>query len=192
MKPYPLFLLVSLAWPALDFAASASQLPAPAPVWQQSQETNVPGAYTYSRFTLLGKFIASPHDVARDRPAIVVDCIPADESPRDRGTLLQGRLIVGTTLKVEYVEPNENLTGIAYYPKVDVRYRTDDAKREQDQWAPGPGKTSTAIPEHSIKQILRAHTVAITAADEQGRKVTMQFDIPDATAVEQSCHVDTH
>jgi hypothetical protein len=190
MKTIPLLLLVPLAWPSFGFAASALPQPSSAHVWQQSQRTNAADAFTYSRFTLEGKFLTPSDGLVPNRPALVVDCIPAEESPRGRSTFLTGNLIVGTTLKIVYIEPEE-IRGISYFPKVVVRYRTDDAKKaEQEQWSPSSDKASASVPKQSLKEILRAHTVAITANDDHGRKIAMRFEMPDPTLVEQSCNVD--
>lgn len=51
-------------------------------------------------------------------------------------------------------------------------------------------KTSAAIPKDSLKKILRAHSVVITAEDERGSPVTMQFAMPNPADVEASCNVD--
>jgi hypothetical protein len=40
--------------------------------------------------------------------------------------------------------------------------------------------------------MLRAHTVEITADDDRGLPVVMQFDMPDPTPVEAGCAVDDH
>jgi len=192
MKTNPVILLLPLAWASLALAAPPPQQPPSADVWLQSQRTNTADAFGYSRFTLLGKFLTSPHDAVRNRPAFVVDCIPADESPRSRATFLAGNLIVGTPLKIIYVEPEE-IRGISYFPKVAVRYRTDNAKREEEeQWSPTSDKTSASVPKQSLKELLRARTVAITAMDDHGRQVAMQFDMPDPSLIEQSCNVDEH
>jgi hypothetical protein len=192
MKTNPLFLLVPLAWASLGVAEPAPQQTPSANAWLQSQRTNAADAFSYSRFTLLGKFVRSSGDAAPNRPAFVVDCIPADQSPRSRATFLAGNLVVGTPLKVVYVEPEE-IRGISYFPKVAVRYRTDNAKREeQEQWSPTSDKTSASVPKQSLEELLRARTVSITAIDDHGRQVAMQFDMPDPSLVEQSCNVDEH
>jgi hypothetical protein len=100
MKTFPPLVLVLLAWSPFGVAGPAPQQVASANVWQQSQRTNAADAFTYSRFTLLGKFVTPSHDVVANRPAFVVDCIPANESPRDRGTFLAGNLVVGTTTRL--------------------------------------------------------------------------------------------
>jgi len=100
MKTILLLVLTLLAWSPFGFAGPAPQQVASANVWQQSQRTNAADAFTYSRFTLLGKFVTPSHDVVANRPAFVVDCIPANESPRDRGTFLAGNLVVGTKTRL--------------------------------------------------------------------------------------------
>jgi hypothetical protein len=203
MKTNPLLLFVPLVWPSFGFAASAPQQPAP--VWQQSQRTNAADDYTYSRFMLTGNFVTPSLDAMRDRPVLVLDCIPAGESPRGKATLLAGNLLVGTNLKIMYVESAEipsGITGIFYFPKIAVRYRIDNARNEaRDRWSPTAARiegqwsaesdrTSASIPKHSLEEILRARNVAITTNDDHGRKVVMRFDMPDPSLVEEACHVD--
>jgi hypothetical protein len=195
MKTYPLLLVVSLVCPSFVVAQSVPQQPLSAHAWRQSQQTNTADAYTYARFTLNGTFLSGSHDGhdgVVNRPALVVNCIPGDESPRGRATFLTGNLIVGSTLKIVYVEPEE-IRGISFFPKVAVRYRTDDKKKAVDeQWSPRSDSISASIPKHSLKEILRARSVTITAQDDLGKQVAMRFDMPDPTPVEQGCNVDEH
>jgi hypothetical protein len=158
MKSNLLLLLVSLACPTLGIAGSAPQQPSSGLVWQQSERTNASEAFTFSRFTLVGKFLSPLPDAVPNRPALVVDCIP----------------------------------GINYFPMVAVRYHTDNAKDENQKWSPGLDKTSASIDKDLLKKILRSRTFAITADDNRGSQVTMQFDMPDPTLVEEACHVDEH
>jgi hypothetical protein len=191
MKQTPLLLLVTLAWTSCAFAEQAPPQPSPAHAWRQSQKTDAARAITFTRFTLVGKFLTSPQDDATDRPALVVDCIPAKESHSSKGRFLAGSLLVGATLKIIYVEP-EQIRGTSYFPKVAVRYRTDDAKEEREEWSPDAEKTSVSIPKDSLKKILRARTVAITADDDRGSQIAMRFDMADPTLVEEGCNVDEH
>jgi hypothetical protein len=192
MKPTSLLLLVALTWASFGFSAPARQQPpSSAPVWRQSQETDAAGGTTYTRFTLVGKFLTSPQDEVSSRPALVVDCIPGKGAHSPKGRFLAGSLLVGTTLKIVYVEPEE-IHGTSYFPKVAVRYRTDDAKEEEENWSPGTEKTSASIDKDSLKKILRARTVAISADDDRGSQVAMKFDMPNPTLVEEGCSVDRY
>ena len=205
MKTTLLLLLAPLACPAFSIAGTAPQQSSPGLAWQQSERTNTADAFTFSRFTLVGKFLTPLRDALPNRPALVVDCIPANESPRGRGTFLAGNLLVGTNLKVMYVESEEipsGMSGMFYFPKIAVRYRIDNGKREEQeqwsptsakteyQWSPESDKTSASIPKHSLNEILRARSVAITTNDDHGGKVVAQFDMPDPTLVETVCRVD--
>jgi hypothetical protein len=190
MKPTPLLLLVPLAWVSFGFASPSPQQSSSASGWRQAQKTDAARAITYTQFTLVGKFVTSPQG-ASDRPALAVDCIAGQESRGPKGTFLAANLLVGSTLKIFYVEPEE-IHGTSYFPKAVVRYRTDGASEEEEKWSPGPEKTSASIPKDALKKILRARSVAITADDDHGSQVAMQFDMPDPTLVEAACNVDYH
>jgi hypothetical protein len=68
----------------------------------------------------------------------------------------------------------------------------DNAKEELENWPAGTDKTSVSLPKDSLKKLLRAHTVEITADDDRGSPIVMQFDMPDPTPVEAACNVDDH
>jgi hypothetical protein len=191
MKSTALLLLTLLAWTATGFAQSAPTTNASPQPWRQSQKSDAARTFTYTQFTLTGKFLSPPHDPVAERPALALDCIPGSGSHSSGRKFLGANLLVGTALKIVYVEPEE-IRGTSYFPKVALRYRTDNGKIEQDQWSPGTDKTSVSVPKESVKQLLRAHSVAITLDDDRGSQVVMQFDLPDSALVEQGCHVDEH
>jgi len=182
MKPTSLLLLLPLALASFGLSAPAPQQPSSTQGWQQSQQTDATREITYTHFTLVGKS-------SQGRPTLVLDCLPAKESHRGKGKILNANLLAGTPLKIEYVEPEE-IHGTSYFRKVTVRYRTDDGKEEVDKWSLGSDKTLIAIPKEALKKILRAHSVEITAQDEHGSPVTMHFQVPDPTSVEETCNVD--
>jgi hypothetical protein len=185
MKPTPLVLLMPFAFASFGFSTMALQQPS----WRQSQKTDAAAGTAYTRFTLAGKFLKSPPGNVPDHPAFVLDCVPGKESHRPKGRFLNGNLVVGTVLKIIYVEPEE-IHGTSYFPKVSVRYRLDAAKEEMEKWSPGTDKTSASIPVDALKKILRAHTVEITVNDAGELPVVMQFDMPAPTSVEAGCNVD--
>ena len=81
---------------------------------------------------------------------------------------------------------------MSYYPKVAVVYRLNDGKEDKENWTPGTDKTSASFPKSSFEKILHAQTLEMTAEDNQGSEVIMQFEMPDPTSVEQNCDVDVH
>lgn len=185
MKKTTMYLLL-LAWASAGFAQTATQKPAAAPQWRPSQETNAIEAYTYTRYTLVGRFTASASQSA-DRPALAIDCIPGTGSDRK---YLAANLLVGSALKIIYVEPPE-IHGTSYFPKVAVKYRANDAKDlEKDNWAPGTDKSSTSVPRDALKTFLRARTVTIDAENDHGSPIEMQFDMPDPGPVSEGCNLN--
>jgi hypothetical protein len=139
----------------------------------------------------MGQFLKSPQGEVSNRPALAVDCTPGKGSHRAEGKFVSGNLLAGTALKIDYVEPEE-IHGTSYYPKVSVRYRLDEAKEQEEKWSPGTDRTSASFPKDSLKKMLRARTIEITADDDRGSQVVMQFDMPDPAAVEEACDVDDH
>lgn len=189
MKPIQLLLLVPLAWASCGFAQQAPPQSAAAHGWQQSQNTDAARAMTYTRFTLVGKFLNSPQIAAPNRPALVLDCIPVSESGAARGKFLTASLLIGTPLKILYVEPEE-IHGTSYYQKIAVRYRIDDRKEQSEKWSLGTEKLSAALPKDVVKKILRAHSLWVATEDDAELPLAMQFDIPDTALVEAGCNVD--
>ena len=145
--------------------------------------------YSFARFTLLGRFTNAPNEKSGGRPSLTVDCIPGTPS-HAKGRYLDASVLVGSKLKIVYVEPEE-IRGTSYYPKVDVRYRLDEAKDdERDQWSAGADKVSASVPKEMVKKILRAHTLAIAIEDDHESRLQVRFDLPESTLVEQACNVD--
>jgi hypothetical protein len=191
MKSTALFLPTSLAWNCTGFAQSAPQATASPRVWRQSQNNDTARTFTHTQFTLTCKFLSPPHDPVADRPALALDCNPGSGSHSSKRRFHTANLLVGTTLKILYVEPEE-IRGTSYFSKLALRYRTHGGKEEQDQWSPGTDKTSVSSPKESVKQLLRAHNVAIMVDDNRRSQVAMQYDLPDPALIEQGCNVDEH
>lgn len=193
MKPTSAFLLVSLASACCALAQAPQTTSGHG--WHESQHRDAADTYTFTRFTLKGKFLSPLAAQVSDRPALTLDCIPPSQS--NRAKFLAADLLVGTTLKILYVEPEE-IRGTNYFPKVAVRYRTDDSKEEDRNWGAGTDrvptgkpsdKTSATIPTDALKKMIHAHTVAITVQNDQGAPVQMQFDMPDSRPIEATCDV---
>ena len=188
MTPTRVFLFVPLALTSLAFSATSPQQ-ASSQGWKQTERTDAVRG-KYARFTLVGKFVKSPQgDDASNRPAMVVDCSSYNRSHRSK--FWRGSLVVGDPLKIDWVEP-EQIEVMSYYPKVAVAYRLNDGKEDKENWTPGTNKTSASFPKTSLQKILRAQTLELTAEDNHGLQVVMQFDMPDPTQVEQTCDVDVH
>jgi len=186
MKRAPVLFLAPVLLATFGFSTVATQQPASGHVWRESQK---PDDGSISRFTLVGKFLKSPPTDVPNRPALVLDCVPANVSHKSEGKFVAGSLLVGIPLKIDYIEPEE-IHGTSYYPKVVVHYRINDTKEEEDKWTPGTDKLSSSISKESLKKMLRARTVEISTHNDGGKDIAMQFDMPDPTAVETACNVD--
>lgn len=193
MKPISLLVLATFAGTALAAAQQTAAPSAPDAGWHASQHADPAGSYTFTRFTLVGKFVGAS---GANSPAMTVDCIP--HGTAGRAKFLTADLLVGTALKIDWVEPQE-IRGISYFPKVEVEYTVDGAAASGQQWQVGTeriptgtpaDKTAATIPKDVLKKILRAHTVTITAADAQGAPLEMQFDISDTASLRATCNVD--
>src|SRR5580704_18360768 len=188
MKPASAFLIVPLAFVCLAFSAVTAQQQASAEGWRQTERTD-PVRGDYTRYTLVGKFLKAPAGDSSARPSLTVDCSTHNRSHKSK--FVRGTLVVGDPLKIDWVEPEE-IHGISYFPKVDVLYRLNDGKEEKENWTPGIDNTSASFSKGSFEKMLRAQTVQITAEDNHGSQVVMQFDMPDPTPVKQACDVDVH
>jgi hypothetical protein len=188
MKRAPVLFFAPLLLATLGFSTNAPQQPSAPHVWRESQK---PDDSSIVRFTLVGKFLNSPQGDVPNRPALVLDCVPATISHKSEGKFVAGNLLVGIALKIDYIEPEE-IHGTSYYPKVVVHYRINDTKEEEEKWTPGADKVSSTISKDWVKKILRARTVEVSTHDDHKKDIAIQFDMPDPTVVEQACNVDEH
>ena len=194
MKPTSVLLLLPAA--ASCVLAQTAPQPSSDREWRQAELRDPADTYTFTRFTLVGKFRSPPPGAAADRPALRLDCIPPAGSHRAK--FLAADLLVGTALKIVYVEPEE-IRGTNYFPKIAVRYHTDGSGEKVRNWEAGTDriptakpsdKVSASIPKDALQKILRARNVAITVDDEHGAPVQMQFDMPDPAPVEAACEIE--
>jgi hypothetical protein len=191
-----LVMLAALAWACSGSAQPAPQPGAPASAWTRSQLRDSADTYTFTRFTLTGKFVAPVENEPADLPRLTVDCIPPGASHRSK--LVAADLLVGTRLKLLYLEPDE-IRGTNFFPWISVRSRTDGSGVDRQNWPAGrdlvpsgkpSDKRSAAVPTDELKRMLRAHTVALTVVGEHGSPIQMQFDMPNPTPVEAACGVE--
>jgi len=188
MKPASAFLIVPLAFVSLAFSAVTVQQQTSTQGWRQTEMTDAVRG-DYARYTLLGKFLKAPAGDSAARPSLTVDCSTHNRSHKLE--FLRGTLVVGDPLHIDWVEPEE-IHGISYFPKVYVVYRLNDAKEDKERWTPSADKTSASFSKGSLEKMLGAHTVEITAQDQGGAALVMQFDIPESSVIGQACDVDQH
>jgi len=188
MTKVPIYLIL-LGCAPLALAAAGAQQTSDVPAWHQAQETNEAAAYTYTRFTLAGKYMAG-YNASAGRPALMIDCMPRSDSYISSRAYLGANLRAGSPLKIIYVEPEE-AHGMAYFPEVAVQYAAnDDRHMERDAWLSGADKTTVSVPRRALMRFLQARSVSILAKDDHGTQFAMQFDMPDPTVVTTSCKLN--
>ena len=185
--------MLLLATPTVSFGVSAQQKPtsppqSSAPQWRRAEKPEPNRGRTLIQFTLKGKFLTSPRNEAPNRPALLVSCVP-DRHDESEGKFSDAQLLVGTAVKIDYVEPPELNTGISYNQEVSVQLRLNDGKADEKQWMAGADKSSASIPKDAVKEMLRAHTVVMTVREKDAGEVEMQFEMPDPAQVEKACDI---
>jgi len=165
-------------------AASAT----PATQWRQTEKDDPNRGRTLIQFTLRGQFVKPPRAEAPNRPAILVSCAPNERNGAE-GRFADAQILVGSPLKIDYVEPLQLTTGNSYNLKVTVQLRVDDAKDRERQWPAGADKSSASIPKDAVKEMLRAHAVVMTVHEKDAADVEMHFDMPDPSQVEKACDI---
>ena len=193
MKMVRSLLVLLLATPTVPFTVWAQQKASSAPQssaaqWRRAEKPDPNRARTLIQFTLTGKFLTSPRNAAPNRPALLVSCVPnrRDES---EGKFSDAQLLVGSAVKIDYVEPPELKTGTSYNQEVSVKFLLNDGKAAVKQWPAGTDKSSATIPKDAVKEILRAHTVVMTVREKDAGEVEMQFEMPDPAQVEKACGI---
>src|SRR5271157_1703761 len=159
--------------------------------WTISSELPDSSGTTVLHFSLAGKFMRPPKSESANPPVLVLDCKSRARTGGAKGKFSSGSFRVGIPLKIDYVEP-EVIHGIGYYPKVFVRIRFDDGKARQEYWTPGADKSSALFQKSMLKKMLQARTVLITAKENLGEEVVMQFDIPVSAQVAEDCGLAGH
>jgi len=165
-------------------AASAT----PATQWRRTEKDDPIRSRTLIQFTLRGTFVKPPRAEAPNRPAILVSCAPNERNASD-GRFADAQILVGSPVKIDYVEPLQLTTGNSYNLKVSVQLRIDDAKDRERQWPAGADKSSASIPKDAVKEMLRAHAVVMTVHEKDAGDVEMHFDMPDPSQIEKACDI---
>lgn len=176
-----------------------------APKWTREDQTDPLRGTQFAQFTLRGKYLTPPRDVApHSTPAIVVRCIPGRHSRgHTNGEFLEGYLHVGGVVDSE-------ISGEGH-ASVSVEFRLDDGKLQYATWSHSTDYSSVFFSADfgsgwgEFANLLYAHRtyhkedtnpqvrkVVIGLQEFLGAEVVMQFDMPDATDVGEACGVIWH
>jgi hypothetical protein len=190
LRAHSLLVLLLLS-PPHSFQMQGDSPAASVQQWTISSELPYSSGTTVLHFSLSGRFMRPPKSETANPPVLVLDCKSTARTGGTKGKFSTGSLRAGIPLKIDYVEP-EVIHGIGYYPKVFVRIRFDDGKALQEYWTPGADKSSALFQKNMLKKMLQAPTVLITASENLGEDVVMQFDMPDSAQVVEACGLAGH
>src|SRR5580658_4115860 len=105
-KPILLFLFLPLALVSFGLPATPPFQTQPDHVWRQSLKTDAARGTAYDQYTLTRKFLQAPKYGGRsNRPALLTDCTPPQETRNGKGKFASASFLLGTGLKIHYVEP---------------------------------------------------------------------------------------
>jgi hypothetical protein len=194
----------------MDLVSLAQELPKQnIATWNEEQKTDPFRGTSYTQFTLQGKFLAPPKQTSLPSPLMVVRCLPGnDHHGHTHGRFSGGYIATGAVL-----DSSHNANG---YSTIMVQFRLDDGKIQRAWW--GHSTNFSAIyfyvPSAGLfagsgygefANLLYAHEmyhkedtnpqvqkVLIDVPEYLGGEVVMQFDLPDSTAVADTCGIIWH
>jgi hypothetical protein len=197
-------ILTSIAVTMAAFAAMAQD----AAKWIKEEKSYPLRGTRFSQFSLEGKYLTPPRNSAENAtPTIVVRCQSGSfKHGHLHGKFLEGYIFVGSVVDAR-VNPDLNV-------RVPVEYRLDDGKLQSTQWNHSTDYSSIffggecalcgngsvdfnnllfghLLP-HKENTGPQVHKVVIGVPQFLGSEVVMQFDMPDATDVAETCGVIWH
>jgi hypothetical protein len=184
MKPSVLLLVIALL-PTL--CPSQSQ-----PSWSREEKSDPLRGTHFVQFSLEGRYLAAPrHAPPSATPAMIARCIPGSYNHgHSKGKFLNGYIFVDGVVD----------TGQA--GSVHVQYRLDDGKLQSDVWSHSTDFSSVFFSAVDFNNLLYGHLLAhkegtnpqirkaVVGLEEfLGAEIVVQFDMPDATEVAETCGV---
>ena len=184
MKPIILFLASVLL---TTLCPSQSQ-----PSWLREEKADPLRGTHFVQFSLEGKYLTAPRQApASATPAMVVRCVPGTYNHgHSKGKFLNGYIFVDGVID----------TGQA--GSVHVQYRLDNGKLQNDDWSHSTDFSGVFFPSMGFNNLLYGHLlphkegtnpqvrkVVVGLEEFLGAEVVVQFDMPDATEVAETCGV---
>lgn len=169
------------------------------PQWQKEQKSDALRGTQFLLFSLDGKYLTPPKDSAPDAtPKMVVRCIPGSYAHgRANGKFINGYVFVGGVVNSQVYGGGD--------VRVHVQFRLNDSKLQDDFWSHSTDYSSVFFPSVTFNNLLYGHMlphkensnpqvrkVVIGLQEYLGGEVVMQFDMPEATEVAESCGVTWH
>jgi hypothetical protein len=185
--------LLSLLLTVTLSTGSAEPLPQS---WQRAEMNDPLHRVSFDEFVLVGKYLVPPHLAAAGStaPRLVVHC--------SAGKFLDGYIDVGAVVNTVVIEKTTILAGTTFPPVVLTEFRLDDRKIQTESWSPSTAGTAPFFPYTTLNNLLYGHVlphkegkgdhvqrVVIGINEAFASEVMMQFDMPDASQIGQTCGV---
>jgi hypothetical protein len=176
--------------------------------WQREDKADPLRGTQFTQFSLQGKYLTAPRNAAPNAtPAIVARCQSGSfNHGHARGKFLEGYISVGSVVATN-VNYDMNI-------RVPVQFRLDDGKLQSNEWNHSTDYSSIffggecalcgngslefnnllyghQLP-HKENTGPQVHKVVIGVPQYLGSEVVMQFDMPDATDVAETCGAVWH
>lgn len=175
--------------------------------WVKADKSDPLRGNQFSQFSLEGKYLTPPRNAPNATPTMVVRCQSGSFNHGHlHGKFLEGYIFVGSVVDARV---SNDLT-----VRVPVEYRLDDGKLQSTQWNHSTDYSSIffggecalcgngsvdfnnllyghLLP-HKENTTAQVHKVVIGVPQYLGTEVVMQFDMPDATDVGETCGVIWH
>jgi hypothetical protein len=190
---------------ALAFALSPLMGSPQASVWQREEKTDQLRGTTYSQFSLPGKFLTPPKNSAGE-PKMVVRCIGGQKQRKGNSGYTNGKFLNGFIAVSTVLDSGESVPP----GRIKVQFRLDDGKIQIRDWAnstdfsaiffydvgSGWGQFANLLYGHELyhKENSNPQVRKVVIAVDQylGGEIVMQFDMPDATEVGDTCGIIEH
>lgn len=176
------------------------------PQWEREEKTDQLRGTTYSQFSLAGKFLTPPKNLSGE-PRMVVRCIGGQKQRKGNGGYTNGKFLTGFIAVGTVLDSGDS----APPGRIQVQFRLDDGKIQTREWAnstdysaiffyeefgSGWGQFANLLYGHELyhKENTNPQVRKVVIAVDQylGGEIVMQFDMPDATVVGDTCGIIEH
>ena len=188
----------------LIVAALLCANPVSSQAWKKNERTDPLRDTHFVQFSLDGRYLTPPKSASAEAvPSIVVRCAPKSHNHgHTRGVFMQGYIFVGGI--VDSQVSAEGSVGVT------VQFRPDDGKLQTEVWnhstdfsaiffsSAGSGWDIFANLLYSHRAYHKEDTnaqvrkVVIGVPEYLGGEIVMQFDMPDASDVAETCGIIWH
>jgi hypothetical protein len=178
------------------------------PSWLQGERTDPLRGINYAEFSLVGKFLTPPNKAPNAPPVLIVHCIPvSDNHGHTNGKFKDGYVLVGGVTDTNVADNGNSFAR--------VQFRLDDGKLQTESWGRSTDFSSIFFSHptcalcgsgydifanllyghatyHKENTTPQVRKVVIGVNEFLGGEIVMQFDMPDATEVAESCGIIWH